>query len=62
MSFQVQDISFLQFGQNFGFPSVSVWQYLHTVPELAQHVDWWGHHMRGGARTGKDPATAVFNK
>jgi len=34
----------------------------NTVNELAQHVDWWGHHMRGGARTGKDPATSVFNK
>ncbi len=33
-----------------------------TVAELSQHVDWWGHHMRGGARTGKDPATSVFNK
>jgi gluconate 2-dehydrogenase alpha chain len=32
------------------------------VPELSQHVDWWGHHMRGGCRTGKDPATSVFNK
>jgi gluconate 2-dehydrogenase alpha chain len=33
-----------------------------SVPELAQHVDWWGHHMRGGARTGTNPATSVFNK
>ncbi|MFB3888020.1 MAG: GMC family oxidoreductase N-terminal domain-containing protein [Candidatus Bathyarchaeia archaeon] len=33
-----------------------------TVKELSQHVDWWGHHMRGGARTGKDSATSVFNK
>jgi len=33
-----------------------------SVPELSQHVDWWGHHMRGGARTGKNPATSVFNK
>ena len=23
-----------------------------TINELSQHVDWWGHHMRGGARTG----------
>jgi len=33
-----------------------------SVPELSQHVDWWGHHMRGGARTGTNPATSVFNK
>ncbi len=33
-----------------------------TVPELSQHVDWWGHHMRGGARTGTNPDTSVFNK
>ncbi len=33
-----------------------------SVKELAQHVDWWGHHMRGGARTGKNPETSVFNK
>ncbi len=33
-----------------------------TIPELAQHVDWWGHHMRGGARTGANSATSVFNK
>jgi gluconate 2-dehydrogenase alpha chain len=33
-----------------------------NVPELSQHVDWWGHHMRGGARTGSNPATSVFNK
>lgn len=33
-----------------------------NVPELSQHVDWWGHHMRGGARTGADKATSVFNK
>lgn len=32
------------------------------VAELSQHVDWWGHHMRGGARTGSNPATSVFNK
>ncbi len=32
------------------------------VAELSQNVDWWGHHMRGGARMGKDPATSVFNK
>jgi gluconate 2-dehydrogenase alpha chain len=34
----------------------------NTVPELAQHVDWWGHHMRGGARTGANKDTSVFNK
>jgi gluconate 2-dehydrogenase alpha chain len=34
----------------------------NTVPELSQHVDWWGHHMRGGARTGTNPDTSVFNK
>lgn len=34
----------------------------NTVAELAQHVDWWGHHMRGGARTGANQATSVFNK
>lgn len=33
----------------------------HPVTESLQHVDWWGHHMRGGARTGADPATSVFN-
>jgi gluconate 2-dehydrogenase alpha chain len=33
-----------------------------TVAELSSHIDWWGHHMRGGARTGKDSATSVFNK
>ncbi len=32
-----------------------------SVPESSQHVDWWGHHMRGGARTGTDPNTSVFN-
>jgi gluconate 2-dehydrogenase alpha chain len=35
---------------------------VNTVTELAQHVDWWGHHMRGGARTGVNQATSVFNK
>ena len=34
----------------------------NTVPELTQHVDWWGHHQRGGARTGANPDTSVFNK
>jgi gluconate 2-dehydrogenase alpha chain len=34
----------------------------NIIPELAQHVDWWGHHMRGGARTGTNQATSVFNK
>jgi gluconate 2-dehydrogenase alpha chain len=34
----------------------------NTVQELTQHIDWWGHHMRGGARTGKNPDTSVFNK
>jgi gluconate 2-dehydrogenase alpha chain len=34
----------------------------NTVAELTQHVDWWGHHTRGGARTGSNPATSVFNK
>src|SRR5512143_3518225 len=29
----------------------------NIIPELAQHVDWWGHHMRGGARTGTNKAT-----
>jgi gluconate 2-dehydrogenase alpha chain len=33
-----------------------------SVHELSSHVDWWGHHMRGGARTGTNPATSVFNK
>lgn len=32
------------------------------VPELSQNVDWWGHHMRGGSRMGKNPATSVWNK
>jgi gluconate 2-dehydrogenase alpha chain len=35
---------------------------VNTVAELSQHVDWWGHHMRGGARTGANKATSVFNK
>ena len=34
----------------------------NIVAELTQHVDWWGHHMRGGARTGSNQATSVFNK
>ena len=34
----------------------------NIVPELSQHIDWWGHHTRGGARTGSNPATSVFNK
>jgi gluconate 2-dehydrogenase alpha chain len=34
----------------------------NRVEELTAHIDWWGHHMRGGARTGKDSATSVFNK
>jgi gluconate 2-dehydrogenase alpha chain len=25
------------------------------------HNDWWGHHLRGGCRIGKDPASSVFN-
>lgn len=33
-----------------------------NVPELNQHVDWWGHHMRGGSRMGEKPETSVFNK
>ncbi|MDQ1281042.1 MAG: family oxidoreductase, partial [Thermoproteota archaeon] len=33
-----------------------------NVPELSQHVDWWGHHMRGGCRMGANPATSAFNK
>ena len=35
---------------------------VNAVKELSQHVDWWGHHMRGGARTGANPDTSVFNK
>jgi len=35
---------------------------INPVAELTQHVDWWGHHTRGGARTGANPATSVFNK
>ena len=35
---------------------------VNPVKELSQHVDWWGHHQRGGARTGTNPATSVFNK
>ena len=35
---------------------------VNSVAELSQHVDWWGHHTRGGARTGANPATSVFNK
>ncbi len=34
----------------------------NIVPELAQHTDWWGHHQRGGARTGANQAPSVFNK
>ncbi|HLN46437.1 MAG TPA: GMC family oxidoreductase N-terminal domain-containing protein [Candidatus Sulfotelmatobacter sp.] len=34
----------------------------NIVPELGQHIDWWGHHQRGGARTGLNSATSVFNK
>jgi gluconate 2-dehydrogenase alpha chain len=34
----------------------------NIIPELSQHVDWWGHHTRGGARTGANPNTSVFNK
>ncbi len=34
----------------------------NTVNELTSHVDWWGHHMRGGARTGANRDTSVFNK
>ena len=34
----------------------------NTVQELSSHVDWWGHHMRGGARTGANKNTSVFNK
>jgi len=33
-----------------------------TVAERSQHVDWWGHHMRGGARMGAEASTSVFNK
>ena len=25
------------------------------------HNDWWGHHLRGGCRIGKDPTSSVFN-
>ncbi len=35
---------------------------INTVEELSQHIDWWGHHTRGGARTGSNSATSVFNK
>jgi len=34
----------------------------NIVQELTQHVDWWGHHQRGGARTGSNRDTSVFNK
>jgi gluconate 2-dehydrogenase alpha chain len=33
-----------------------------SVPELSLHTDWWAAHMRGGARTGENSATSVFNK
>ncbi len=33
-----------------------------NIAELTQHIDWWGHHTRGGARTGANQATSVFNK
>ncbi|MCL4435836.1 MAG: GMC oxidoreductase [Thaumarchaeota archaeon] len=26
------------------------------------HNDWWGHHLRGGYRLGKDPKTSALNK
>src|SRR3989442_455562 len=32
------------------------------VAELSQHIDMWVAHIRGGARQGDNPATAVFNK
>lgn len=35
---------------------------VNKVPELNQHVDWWGHHMRGGSRMGEKSETSVFNK
>ncbi len=34
----------------------------NKVEELTQHIDWWGHHVRGGARTGANKDTSVFNK
>ncbi len=33
-----------------------------TVPPGSAHVDWWGHHQRGGFRLGKDPKTSALNK
>jgi len=31
------------------------------VPAGSAHNDWWGHHIRGGNRVGKDPASSTFN-
>lgn len=33
-----------------------------TVPPGSANIDWWGHHIRGGCRIGKDPSTSVWNK
>jgi gluconate 2-dehydrogenase alpha chain len=32
-----------------------------TVPPGSAHIDWWGHHQRGGMRTGANASTSVFN-
>jgi gluconate 2-dehydrogenase alpha chain len=32
-----------------------------TVNPGAAHNDWWGHHLRGGCRIGKNPASSVWN-
>jgi gluconate 2-dehydrogenase alpha chain len=33
-----------------------------TVAPLSAHIDWWGHHQRGGVRTGSDPSWSPLNK
>ena len=33
-----------------------------VVAPYSAHNDWWGHHIRGGNRVGKDAASSTFNK
>jgi gluconate 2-dehydrogenase alpha chain len=42
-----------------GAPDVAV---SSTVPPGSAHIDWWGHHIRGGCRIGQDSKSSVWNK
>ncbi len=44
-----------------GAPTITIGATVNPPPASNIHNDWWGHHLRGGCRIGKNSATSVWN-